>query len=87
MTDWWERYPIYIPEFIMCIAFILIAFALPLAANLLLYRFWYKKAGMSRRWIIIPLAVTYLAAGLLLFVFGFFSPEWWNSFTWEANNY
>lgn len=87
MTDYWERYPIYIPEFIMCIAFIVISLALPFAANFLLYRFWYKKSGMSKLWVAIPLAATYFLLLGLLLVFLFSIPEWWNSFTWAKNDF
>lgn len=83
-TDFWERYPIYIPEFIMCIAFIVISLVLPFGANFLLYRFWYKKSGMSKLWVVIPLAATYLVLLFLLLVFLLAIPEWWNSFTWQV---
>ena len=85
MTDYWERYPVYIPEFIMCIAFIVISFAVPFAANFLLYRFWYKKSGMSKLWVVIPLLGTYLVLGYLLFAFFISVPDWRNSaFTWQT---
>lgn len=82
LSDYWERYPVYISEFIMCAAFMLISLALPIAANLLLYRFWYKKAGMSKLWLIIPLLAVYIVLGLLLIVFLFSIPEW-ERFTWQ----
>lgn len=76
LTDWWERCPVYIPEFIMCTAFIVIAFAMPFGVNFLLYRFWYKKTGMSKLWVIIPAAGTYLPLVFLLLVFVVSIPEW-----------
>lgn len=76
MTDYWERYPVYIPEFIMCIAFIVISLAVPFAANFLLYRFWYKKSGMSKLWIAVPLLGTYLALLFLLLAFFISVPDW-----------
>ena len=76
MTDYWERYPIYIPELIMCIAFIVIALAVPFTANFLLYRFWYKKFGISKLWVAVPLSFTYLVLVYLLSVFIFFIPDW-----------
>lgn len=82
-TDNWERYPVYVPQFIMCIAFIVIALALPFTANFLLYRFWYKKAEMSKLWVAIPLAATYLVLLLGLVVFLLSIPDWRNSFTWQ----
>ena len=82
-TDYWERYPVYVPQFIMCIAFMLIAVALPFGANFLLYRFWYKKAGMSKLWVAIPLAATYLVLLFLLLVFFMSIPDWGN-FTWQV---
>lgn len=82
MTDYWERYDIYIPEFIMCAAFIVISLALPFAANFLLYRFWYKKSGMSKLWAAIPLAATYLVLLFVLLVFLMSIPDWSN-FTWQ----
>ena len=83
MTDYWEYYPVYVPQFIMCIAFMLIAFALPFGANFLLYRFWYKKAGMSKLWIVIPLLGTYLILLFCLLVFLMSIPDWGN-FTWQV---
>ena len=82
ISDYWERYPIYIPEFIMCTAFIVIAFAVPFAANFLLYRFWYKRAGISKLWIIIPLLCIYLALGFWLIVF-FMTVHDCGTFTWQ----
>ncbi|MDE5741867.1 MAG: hypothetical protein K2H90_05400 [Oscillospiraceae bacterium] len=82
LTDYWERYPIYISEFIMCMSFIVIALAIPFGANFLLYRFWYKKSGMSKLWVAIPLLTVYLILGLLLVVFIFSIPEW-GRFTWQ----
>ena len=82
-TDFWERYPIYIPEFIMCIAFIVISLVLPFGANFLLYRFWYKKAGMSKLWIVIPLLGTYLILFFGVIVFLMSIPDWGN-FTWQV---
>ena len=78
MTDYWEYYPVYVPQFIMCIAFMLIAFALPFGANFLLYRFWYKKSGMSKLWVVIPLAATYLVLLFCLLVFLMSIPDWGN---------
>lgn len=83
-TDHWEYYPVYVPQFIMCIAFMLIAFALPFGANFLLYRFWYKKSGMSKLWIVIPLLGTYIVLVLGVVIFLFSIPEWRNSFTWQV---
>lgn len=77
-TDYLERYPVYVPQFIMCIAFMLIAVALPFGANFLLYRFWYKKAGMSKLWVIIPLLGTYLMLLLGVVVFLMSIPDWGN---------
>lgn len=77
-TDYWERYPVYVPQFIMCIAFMLIAVALPFGANFLLYRFLYKKAGMSKLWVIIPLLGTYLMLLLGVVVFLMSIPDWGN---------
>lgn len=77
-TDHWERYPVYVPQFIICIVLMLIAFALPFASNFLLYRFWYKKAGMSKLWVIIPLLGTYLVLLLGVVVFLMSIPDWGN---------
>lgn len=81
-TDRWEYYPVYISEFIMCTAFIVIAFAVPLGVNFLMYRFWYKKAGMSKLWVVIPAAGTYLLLLFLLLVFLMSIPDW-GTFTWQ----
>lgn len=82
-TDNWERYPVYVPQFIMCMAFIVIALALPFTANFLLYKFWYKKSGMSKLWIVIPLLGTYLVLLFWLLVFLMSIPDWGN-FTWQV---
>lgn len=82
ITDWWERCPVYIPEFIMCTVLIVIAFAVPFGVNFLLYRFWYKKAGMSKLWVIIPSAGTYLLLLFLLIVLLMSIPDW-GTFTWQ----
>ena len=76
ITDYWERYPVYIPEFIMCTAFIVISLAVPFAANFLLYKFWYKKSGMSKLWVAIPLLGTYIVLGYLLLAFFISIPDW-----------
>lgn len=86
ISDYWERYPIYIPEFIMCMALIAIALALPFGANFLLYRFWYKKAGISKLWIIIPLLCIYLVLGFWLIVF-FMTVYDCGTFTWQIQQY
>ncbi|MCM1329077.1 MAG: hypothetical protein NC253_06495 [Ruminococcus sp.] len=86
LTDWWERYPVYIPEFIMCAAFMLVSLALPIAANLLLYKFWYKKSGMSKLWVIVPLLAICLVWGFMLTAFLFSIPEW-GEFSWTAYEY
>ena len=86
ISDYWERYPIYIPEFIMCIAFIVIALAVPFGASFLMYRFWYKKAGVHKLWIIIPLLFIYLVLGFLLIMF-FTTVHDCRNFTWQVQQF
>lgn len=73
---------IYIPDFITGIIIILLTLTVPVVLNLLLYHFWYRKCGLSKKWIIIPIII--IAAILLLtfiiiakdFMADWFIAEW-----------
>ncbi len=50
-------------DFILGLIMIFAAVIVPVIVNLVLYRFWYSKNGLSRKWINIPIGI--ITAGLL----------------------
>ena len=51
-------------DFICGLFLVFVSIVVPVIANLLLYRFWYSKCSLSRKWVNIPIAI--ISAGLLL---------------------
>ncbi|MBQ8175672.1 MAG: hypothetical protein IJ035_01375 [Oscillospiraceae bacterium] len=54
---------VYGVDFLWGLFLIVISIVVPAIANLLLYRFWYSKCGLSKKWIYIP--ITIITVGLL----------------------
>ena len=52
-------------DFLIGLFLLAVSIVVPVIANLLLYRFWYSKCGLSRKWINIPIGI--ITVGLLAF--------------------
>ena len=51
-------------DFLCGLFLIAVSIVVPVIANLLLYRFWYSKCTLSKKWIYIPIGI--ITVGLLI---------------------
>ena len=61
----YDELDVYAADFFVGVALLVVSIVVPVVANLLLYRFWYSKCSLSKKWIYIPIAV--ITVGLLGF--------------------
>lgn len=61
----YDELDVYAADFFVGVAMVFGSVVVPAVANLLLYRFWYSKCSLSKKWIYIPMAI--ITVGLLGF--------------------